>query len=362
MTGPLSQLKILDFTQLLPGPFCSLLMADMGAEVIKIEHPDRGDALRWMSLGKHGELAFAYLNRNKKSLALDLKQPESISLILELLNEYDIVLEGFRPGVMDKLGLGYADLSQQFPQLIYCSLSGYGQTGPLSQRAGHDINYISRAGVASLTQDKSGQPVVPGLQLADLSGAYQAALGVLAAYIHRSQSGEGQFIDISLCDSAYSLLGLQGAISIGANQNPKANQELLTGALPIYRFYECADQKYLAVGALEPQFHKRLIQHLNCEMTHESLERCFKQHPRSEWLNRLDDLDVCVEPVLNLTDLENDPHIIHRQLIIEVDGVNQPALPIKFSKTTCSTPQGAPHLGEHNEIIQKHSRKGLSFD
>ena len=213
MLGPLASLKVLDFSTLLPGPFASLLLADMGAEVLRIESPTRMDLLRVLPPHDQGVSAsHAYLNRNKRSLALDLKQPEALEVIKQLLQDYDIVLEQFRPGVMERLGLGYEALKAINPKLIYVSITGYGQTGPYKDRAGHDINYLALAGLASYTGRAESGPLPLGMQVADVAGgSLHGVIGLLAAVIARQQTGLGQHLDVSMTDCAFSLNAMAGA-------------------------------------------------------------------------------------------------------------------------------------------------------
>jgi crotonobetainyl-CoA:carnitine CoA-transferase CaiB-like acyl-CoA transferase len=202
MQGPLASLKVLDFSTLLPGPFASLLLADMGAEVLRIESPTRPDLLRNLPPHDHGmSTGHAYLNRNKRSLALDLKQPQAVEVVKRLVAEYDIVLEQFRPGVMDRLGIGYDALKAINPRLIYVAITGYGQTGPLRERAGHDINYLALSGVASYTGRQGDGPLPLGVQVADVAGgSLHGVIGLLAAVVARQQTGQGQYVDVSMTD------------------------------------------------------------------------------------------------------------------------------------------------------------------
>lgn len=345
--GPLANLKILDFTQLLPGPFCSLLLADMGAEVLKIE-PPRGDALRWLPLLEgQNHLVFAWLNRNKESMVLDLKDPASQKILGQLLATFDIVIEGFRPGVMQRLGLDYETLRRINPRLIYCSITGYGQQGPLANKAGHDLNYISRSGLATHFRCNE-QLLIPAVQLADLTGAHQAALGILAAWIHRAETGEGQHVDISLMDAACSLLGMEAAVAFNQAQTTSYPGPL-TGAFPHYRFFRCADERYVAVAALEPHFQQNLLKAMRLDqLEHAELEMLFASHSREWWLKELANTDTCVDPVLEMADLTTDPQLLARQMIIEVDGLQQLGTPMKFSRTPGVAYRPAPALGENH--------------
>lgn len=255
MKGPLSSLKVLDFSTLLPGPFASLLLADMGADVLRVESPGRMDLVRVLPPHVDGTSAsHAYLNRNKRSIGLDLKRQGAREVVLELVREYDIVLEQFRPGVMDKLGVGYEALKAANPRLIYVAITGYGQTGPYRERAGHDINYLALAGVASYTGRRERGPLPLGVQLADLAGgSLHGVMGLLAAVIHRQQTGEGQFVDISMTDCAFSLNGMAGAGYLAAGVEPEMEALALNGG-SFYDYYRTRDGRWFSVGSLEPQF------------------------------------------------------------------------------------------------------------
>ncbi len=255
MNGPLASLKILDFSTLLPGPFASLLLADMGAQVLRVESPTRMDLVRVLPPHVDGTSAsHAYLNRNKRCIALDLKQAEAVEVVKQLVQEYDIVLEQFRPGVMDKLGVGYEALKAINPKLIYVSITGYGQTGPLRDRAGHDINYLALAGVASYTGRRETGPLPLGVQLADIGGgSLHGVMGLLAAVIHRQQTGEGQQVDVSMTDCAFSLHGMAGAGYLAAGVEPEMEGLALNGG-SFYDYYRTRDGRWFSVGSLEPQF------------------------------------------------------------------------------------------------------------
>jgi crotonobetainyl-CoA:carnitine CoA-transferase CaiB-like acyl-CoA transferase len=255
MKGPLSSLKVLDFSTLLPGPFASLLLADMGAEVLRVESPSRMDLVRVLPPHDEGVSAsHAYLNRNKRCIALDLKQAEAVALVKQLVAEYDIVLEQFRPGVMDKLGVGYEALKAINPRLIYVSITGYGQTGPYKDRAGHDINYLALAGIASYTGRRDRGPLPLGVQLADIAGgSLHGVMGLLAAVIQRQVTGEGQRVDVSMTDCAFSLHGMAGAGFLADGVEPQMENQVLNGG-SFYDYYRSRDGRWFSVGSLEPHF------------------------------------------------------------------------------------------------------------
>jgi alpha-methylacyl-CoA racemase len=329
MTQPLKSLKVLDFSTLLPGPYATLMMADMGAQVLRIESPTRPDLVRALppvDLSGHSA-AHSYLNRNKKAMALDLKNPEALAIIHALIAEYDVVVEQFRPGVMARLGLDYASLKKINPKLIYCSITGYGQTGPLKDRAGHDINYLALSGIADYSRRKNQKPVPQAVQIADIAGgSHHAVMGVLAAVIQRSQTGEGQHLDISMTDCAFSLNAMFASGMLGGEVEPLAEATMLNGG-SFYDYYETADERYMSVGSLEPQFLMQLcdaleIKHLIGKAGSQKAEDIaqFKQAIGDKiqsqsfeyWIAIFAKLDCCVEPVLTLKEASEQPHAIDR--------------------------------------------------
>ncbi len=334
MSGPLASLKILDFSTLLPGPFASLLLADMGAEVLRVESPDRVDLTRVLPPHVDGTSAsHAYLNRNKDSIGLNLKTPEALDVVRRLVREYDIVIEQFRPGVMDKLGVGYAALREINPQLIYVSVTGYGQTGPYRDRAGHDINYLALSGLASYTGRRASGPVPLGMQVADVAGgSMHAVAGLLAAVIHRQQTGEGQHVDISMTDCVFSLNAMAGAACLAADQEPGLESTMLNGG-SFYDYYQTRDGRWMAVGSLEPQFMQQLCELLGCpelvamglsplpqdrERVKQALQDAFVREDLTHWQARFATIDACVEPVLNLSEAADHPQLRARGLVQSV--------------------------------------------
>lgn len=352
MQGPLSSLKVLDFSTLLPGPFASLLLADMGAAVLRIESPTRLDLLRVLPPHDQGVSAsHAYLNRNKRSLALDLKQPQAIDVVKRLVAEYDIVLEQFRPGVMDRLGIGYEALKAINPRLIYVAITGYGQTGPYRERAGHDINYLALAGVASHTGRKESGPLPLGVQVADVAGgSLHGVIGLLAAVVARHQTGQGQYVDISMTDCAFSLNALAGAGYLAAGVEPQPEGQMLNGG-SFYDYYRSRDGRWFSVGSLEPVFMGALCEALGRpELARRGLspaqvdQMALKQELEIEFERRSFEelealfagIDACVEPVLSFAEAVDHPQLRARQMVTQVpreDGSPQPqmACPVKFS-------------------------------
>ncbi len=372
MSGPLSSLKILDFSTLLPGPFASLLMADMGAEVLRVESPSRVDLVRLLPPHDQGVAAsHAYLNRNKRGIALDLKQAAAVEVIKQLVQEYDIVLEQFRPGVMDKLGVGYQALKAINPKLIYVSITGYGQTGPYKDRAGHDINYLALSGIADQTGRLDSGPLPLGIQAADIAGgSLHGVVGLLAAVIQRQQTGEGQHVDISMTDCAFSLHAMAGAGYLACGEEPKMESQVLNGG-SFYDYYRTRDGRWFSVGSLEPQFMQPFCAAMGRpELAAHGLspkpeqQRALKQQIQlefekrdfAEWSEIFAALDVCVEPMLSLAEAVEHPQLQARQLVVEVPRDGKPAqrqiaCPIKFS-SALPAPQhiGVP-VGAHTAEV-----------
>lgn len=352
MKGPLASLKILDFSTLLPGPFASLLLADMGAEVLRVESPSRMDLVRVLPPHDGGtSTSHAYLNRNKRSIALDLKRPEAVEVVRQLVAEYDIVLEQFRPGVMDKLGVGYEALKAINPRLIYVSITGYGQTGPYRDRAGHDINYLALAGIASYTGRQESGPLPLGVQLADIAGgSLHGVMGLLAAVIQRQATGEGQHVDVSMTDCAFSLHGMAGAGYLGAGVEPDMENQALNGG-SFYDYYRTRDGRWFSVGSLEPQFMQQFCAAIgrpelaarglspkpeDQRELKRAIEIEFEKRDFAQWRELFAALDACVEPMLPLSEAVRHPQIEARGLVTEVPREGLPAqrqiaCPIKFS-------------------------------
>jgi crotonobetainyl-CoA:carnitine CoA-transferase CaiB-like acyl-CoA transferase len=373
MPGPLSSLKVLDFSGLLPGPFGTMLLADMGAEVLRVESPSRPDLVRLMPPTDAGvSAAHAFLNRGKRGIAVDLKKPEGVELIKQLVADYDIVVEQFRPGVMDRLGVGYEALRAINPKLIYCSITGYGQTGPYKDRAGHDMNYLSIAGVLGYNGRRSTGPAPISVQVADVAGgSCHAVMGILAAVIHRMQSGEGQFVDISMTDAAFTLHALTAPPALVAGIQPEMEGTQLNGG-SFYDCYRTQDGRYLSVGGLEPQFFMafcaaigrpelapqgmvmgvpEVVAALKAEIGKE-----IEKKTLAEWNQVFANVDCCVEPVLSFAEACEHPQIKARGLVVDVprpDGSLQKQLgaAIKFSKTPASFRFIGTDIGSHTDAV-----------
>ncbi len=340
----LAGVRVLDLTRLLPGPFCSLLLADFGADVIKVEDLGMGDYLR------ADADAFAALNRGKRSITLDLKSDGGREAFLRLARGADVVLESFRPGVMDRLGVGFERLRADNPALVYCAISGYGQDGPLRDRAGHDINYLARAGLLALSGDADGPPVQSAGQIADIGGgALMAAFGILAAL----RSGEGQLVDIAMADGALSWLQL-----LAPRPESRRGSLTLGGGILCYRPYRCADG-YVALGALEPKFFAAfcagveradLVDHQfdpPGSDAHAELVTIFLERTRAEWEAFNARHDCCLEPVQELDEVVRDEQFVARGMIGEAAF----GTPVKLSATPGDVTGAAPGPGEHTESV-----------
>ena len=372
MLGPLASLKVLDFSTLLPGPFASLLLADMGAEVLRIESPTRADLLRVLPPHDQGVSAsHAYLNRNKRSLALDLKQPQALELIKQLLQDHDILLEQFRPGVMERLGLGYEALKAINPKLIYVSITGYGQTGPYKERAGHDINYLALAGLSSYTGRADSGPLPLGMQVADIAGgSLHGVIGLLAAVIARQHSGQGQHLDVSMTDCAFSLNAMAGAGYLACGVEPECEEQMLNGG-SFYDYYRSRDGRWMSVGSLEPAFMQQLCSALGRpelaaqglstrpeqqQALKNELKMEFEKHDFAELCALFAGVDACVEPVLSVGEALQHPQLQARALVTQVpraDGSTQAqmACPLKFSEGLPAPRYIGAAVGEHTDQV-----------
>lgn len=369
----LKGLKVLDLTRLLPGGYATQLLGDLGAEILKVEDPWQGDYMRWMEPhfpGTKESSLFWGLNRNKKSMTLNLKSPQGKKIFLDLVANYDVVIEGFRPGVMAGLGLDYETLKQVNPGLIMCSISGYGQDGPYRMRAGHDINFTAIAGVLGLTgKSADSDPVISPVQLGDLGGgALMAVIGILAAYISREKTGLGQYIDVSMLDGVVSLLTMllmeQAAKGTAAM---KRGEMFLTGGEAWYNVYQTKDGKYMALGALETKFWENFCRLVDREdlikeqfsqnpSFKEEVKEIFRSRTREEWEALLADQDTCCEPVLTLEEAKEHPQLVARKMFIslehpEAGSVDVIAPPLKFSQEPTGSVAKPPGYGEHTEEI-----------
>ena len=372
--GLLKGLKLLDLSRLLPGPYCSLLLADLGMEVLKIEDPELGDYMRAMGpVRKKDSAYFLALNRNKKSMLLNLKAKEGKEIFYKLINTYDIVLEGFRPGVMDRLGIGYQELKKRNPRVILCSLSGYGQDGPYKERSGHDINYIGLGGILELTGSRGGHPIIPGTQIADIGGGgMMAAIAILAAAVHREKTGEGQFVDVAMHDGVISWLSIHAGKYFIDKELPKRGEMYLGGRYACYQVYPTKDGRHMSLGALEPKFwknfceaigrrdliNKQFIEGEDRLRVIEEIQALFKTRSQEEWVDFFKDVDACCEPILTLEEVFQHPQVLHREMVIEyehpVEGkVRQVGNPIKSSQFPFEIRTPSPAWGGHTIEVLK---------
>ena len=366
---PLEGVKVLDFSTLLPGPMCTLLLADAGADVIKIERA-QGDEMR-SYVPKFGadSVNFALLNRGKKSIVADLKSPEVRARIETLLREADVLVEQFRPGVMDRLGLGYADVSKINPRLIYCSITGYGQDGPYAHIAAHDLNYQAQAGMLSLAADDTGKPVVPAVLTADLAGgAYPAVMNILLALRQRDHSGTGCHLDVSMADNLFTLMywGLGNGWTSG--QWPTPAGDLVTGGSPRYQIYETADGQYLAAAPLEDKFWGNFLALIGAQelqpdtdahAVRAKIAAIIRAKSAAAWLAIFEGHDTCVSKVISLQEATLDPHFRARGLfgrgLVAPNGDSIAALPTIVDRAFLapSPEASSPMLGQHTQEILK---------
>lgn len=378
--GALTGYKVLDFSTLLPGPYATMTLADLGAEVLKISGKDKYDlVVNWppMIEGASVTGVQAWLGRGKKTIHLNLKKPAAVEAVKKLVMEYDIIVEQFRPGVMKKLGLGYEELSRINPKIIYCSITGYGQTGPFSMKAGHDINYISRSGIGASAGRKEGGPSLYNFQIADVAGgSLNAVTGILAAIIYRERTGNGQYIDVSMQDSILPFNSMDGAAYFAGGEIPSRESGLLNGG-GIYDFYQTADGGYMSVGSLEPKFFAALCDGLGFPQWRDgkilktdtpgvkaAFRKVFLSKTLQEWTAVFSELDACVEPVMNLEEASRDEHLQSRGMWPEVeipltDGqkITQMGSPIHLSES----PVQYRHAGFPEGYHTREVLRGLGY-
>ena len=362
-------LKVLDLTRLLPGPAATLHLADLGAEVIKIEDTGAGDYARSMgTAGKPGEdsLFFKLLNRNKRSLRLDLKNSRGVEVFLRLARGADVIIEGFRPGVVDKLGIGYETVRASNRRIVYCSISGYGQTGPWRERAGHDINYIATAGVLDQIGTRGGTPAVPNFQIGDLLGGALASLvGLLAAVIDAKTNGEGRQVDIAMTDAVFAHAYSPLLVTLALGQPAPRGGDLLSGGVPCYGVYRTADERFLAVGALEPKFWALLCNTVarpdlapfglaigsKGAWAREELAALLAAQTLAHWTGVFDAVDCCVTPVLTMTEAMQQVQLMARGMLVDVDGMPQFSPPYQISEFALGAARPAPAVGQDSQAI-----------
>ncbi len=373
-SGPLAGIRVLDLTRLYPGPLGTMMLADMGAEVIKIEDMNSPDYMRtYPPYIKSESAGFLAVNRSKRSFVLNLKVKKGVDIFWKLVKTVDIVIEQFRPGVLDEMGLGYKTARRFKKNIIYISLTGYGQNGPYALHAGHDINYIGYSGILATTGLAKTGPVIPGAQIADVAGGtYMAVIACLSALLARNKSGKGQKVDVSMLDAILPLMTLQIAHYHAAGITPGRGEAALSGGLACYGVYQCADSKYIALGILEEKFWKAFCKMMErpewlarqfaigeeADKLRMEIATLFKIKSRDEWIAAARKYDACLTPVLEIEEIEKDPQIKIRNMIIEqthpvcgkIKGVG---VPLKFSVTPAKICAPAPALGKDTAKIMK---------
>ncbi|HVY07335.1 MAG TPA: CaiB/BaiF CoA-transferase family protein [Burkholderiales bacterium] len=365
---PLSGIRVLDLTRLLPGPVCTLHLADFGADVIKIEDTGAGDYARTLGAppGKTAPV-FAAINRNKRAMRLDLKQRAGVDIFLRLVRDAHAVVEGFRPGVVDRLGIGYEACRNINPRIVYCAISGYGQTGPYRDIAGHDVNYCGYAGLVDQVGIEGGDPAIPNLQIADiLGGAVVPAMGILAALVDAQRSGAGRYVDVSMTEGVlvHNLQALAAVANTGKALPRGA--DFLSGREPCYSVYRTSDDRHMAVGALEWKFWERVCDVLerpdlkachwekrtrDAKWGREQTAAIFAAQPQAYWTSKFANEDCCVTPVLSLQESFEDPQVVAREMVARDDGVLQFAPPLKMSEYEFQVERAAPEAGQHTDEI-----------
>lgn len=374
MVMALEGIKVIDLTLLFPGPFGTKYLADFGADVIRVEYRKKTDLTRFITplVGERSQRnrqSFFHhiLNRNKRTISINLRNPEGVGIFKQLAKEADVIVEQFRPGVMDRLGVGYEIIKKINPRIIYCAITGYGQDGPYRDKAGHDLNYCGFAGVTSLNRTREGVPVLPGLQVADMcAGGLHALVGILIALLARERTGKGQYIDISMMDGCVSFLPFILQAYLIDKQKPEIKLGTLLGGTPAYQIFKCQDGKYITIGALEPKFYEALCRAVGREdligggilpEVREEFERVFLTKSRDNWFEILRKVDTCVAPMNEIWEVEDDPQVQARNMIIEVDTphgkMKQIGFPIKMSETPATFRFSAPQVNEHTSEILK---------
>ena len=348
--GPLSNIKVLEFSGIGPGPYCGMLLADMGADVIR-------DGRK----GTEGlENKYDIHNRSKRSITADLKNEDTVNEILKLIDQVDVGFEGYRPGVMEKLGLGPDTCLKRNSKLIYGRMTGWGQDGPMSKLAGHDINYISLSGALNSIGRKDSNPLAPLNLIGDYGGGgMHLAFGIVSGLIHALKTGEGQVVDSAMVDGSLSLMSFFYSLKEMGHWEDKRESNLLDGFAHFYDTYECSDNKFIAVGSIEPQFYSELLEKLeindeqfkdqhNKELWPELKEKMatkIKTKSRSEWVDIFAGSDACVTPVLSMEDAQEHPHNLEREAFTNVDGFNQPNASPRYSKTKTEIRHNAKEVG-----------------
>jgi alpha-methylacyl-CoA racemase len=359
-TGPLAGVKVLELAGIGPGPFCGMMLADMGAEVVRV---DRAGSARG---GDPAKPPLDVLARGRRSIAIDLKQPDGIETLLKLVEQSDVLIEGFRPGVMERLGLGPDVCAQRNPRLVYGRMTGWGQEGPMAHAAGHDINYIALVGALDPI-GRLGQPPTPPLNLVgDFGGGGMfLAFGIASALVERATSGQGQVVDAAMVDGAATLMGFFYALKAMGMWEGERGTNIIDGGAHFYDAYETADGKYVSIGSIEPQFYAELIEKagLADEQLPDQNDRSqwpemkprfvalFKKKTRDEWCAIMEGTDICFAPILSMAEAPEHPHNVHRKTFVERQGLVQPAPAPRFSRTVPELDRPPSHPGQHTQEV-----------
>lgn len=358
--GPLKGLRVIELAGIGPGPYCAMLLADLGADVIRV------DRLSVSDLGVPVDRRFDVKGRNRRSVAVDLKAPAGRDVVLRLLAQADVLMEGFRPGVAERLGLGPDACCQRNPRLVYGRMTGFGQQGPLAQAAGHDLNYIALTGALHAIGPAQGEPLPPLNLVGDYGGGSMfLALGILSALFERQTSGRGQVVDAAMVDGASSLMSLFHGLQAAGQWSPQRGSNLLDGGAPFYSTYPTKDAKYVSLAPLEPKFFSELVRRLDLDPAYVSqqydrscwtrmrqdIAQRIAQRTRDEWSALLEGTDVCFAPVLTLQEAPAHAHALERQAFVEVDGFMQPSPAPRFERSIPEVPTPAPEVGEHTQAV-----------
>lgn len=367
--GPLVGLRVIELASIGPGPMCGMLLSDLGADVVRV------DRLQPSGLGLNLQRRFDINGRGRRSVALDLKSPAARDAVLRLLDSADVLIEGFRPGVTESLGLGPADCHARNPRLVYGRMTGFGQTGPLAHAAGHDMNYVALTGALHAIGSAGGAPVPPLNLVGDYGGgALYLAFGIMAALFERQRSGRGQVVDAAMVDGVASLASIFFGLQAGGQWRAGRGENLLDGGAPFYSTYQTADGRWISLGPLEPKFFATLAAALGLDdrfvqrqydralwpQMREAITAAVAQRTRDEWTALLEGTDACFAPVLSFEEAPRHPHAVARQAFVELDGINQPAPAPRFDRTPAQHPKPPPEIGEHTQEVLAEA--GLSAD
>lgn len=371
--APLDGVRVMDLSRLMPGPLCTMILGDLGADVIKVEQPGIGDLTR-SALPFVGDTGAAYLmlNRNKRSITLNLKNKRAQEVLYKLARSADVFVETFQPGVSETLGVGHETISEINERVVYCSISGYGQVGPYRDLVGHDINYVAYSGILGATGRKSGPPVIPATQISDIQGALYAAIAIIAALYRRQRTGKGEFVDISLMDAAVASMIIPLSFHF-AGAPTERGELILSGGVPFYNIYETGDRRFISIAALEPKFWVELCKTVGLEKYEkqqfaggkeaeeigQDLAAVFREKSRDEWVRIMNEQNIPCAPVYEIREVPSDPHLGSRSMILEIDTkeygrLHQLATPIRFNESQSTIRLPPPRLGEHTgQILQE---------